>query len=63
MYMKSKKRWGKLLIILLIVAIMLGILYYFISTYSIKTVYVEGNVHYTEEEIKELRRMVEEYEE
>ncbi len=54
MYMKSKKRWGKLLIILLIVAIMLGILYYFISTYSIKTVYVEGNVHYTEEEIKEI---------
>lgn len=37
---------------LALVAVVLAVIYYFISTYSIKTVYVEGNIHYTEEEIK-----------
>ncbi|MBQ9142397.1 MAG: FtsQ-type POTRA domain-containing protein, partial [Lachnospiraceae bacterium] len=54
MYKKRKKRWGVVLIILVLVAALLGAFYYFISTYSITTVYVEGNVHYTEEEIKEI---------
>ncbi len=39
---------------LAIIAVILATVYYFISTYSIKTVYVEGNIHYTEEEIKEM---------
>lgn len=54
MYKKRKKRWGGVLIILVLIAVVLGSFYYFISTYSITTVYVEGNVHYTEEEIKEM---------
>lgn len=53
-YMRSKRSWGGVLIILVIIAVILGIIYSFISTYSITTVYVEGNVHYTEEEIKEI---------
>ncbi len=38
-------------IILLFVA-MAGAGYYIVSTYTVDTVYVEGNVHYTEDEIK-----------
>ena len=34
--------------------ILIGIWYYFLSAYSIKTVYVEGNIHYTQEEIKDI---------
>lgn len=54
MFRNSKGRWGGVLIFLIIIAVLLGGFYYVISTYSIKTVYVEGNVHYTEEEIKEM---------
>lgn len=41
-------------IVVLLLAVMLGAGYYVISTYTVTTVYVEGNVHYTEEEIKEI---------
>ena len=41
-------------IIVLLFTILLGAGYYVISTYTVTTVYVEGNVHYTEEEIKEI---------
>ncbi len=54
MYKKRKRRVGGVLILLVIIAVVLAAVYYFISTYSIKTVYVEGNIHYTEEEIKEM---------
>lgn len=54
MYKKRKRRIGGVLIFLAVIALLLAAVYYFISTYSIKTVYVEGNVHYTEEEIKEI---------
>ncbi len=53
----NKKRNGKLgtiLVILIIIAIVLGVFYYFISMYSVKNVTVEGNVHYTQEEIKRI---------
>lgn len=39
---------------LLLLAVVLGVLLYLKTTYEVQTVYVEGNVHYTEEEIKEL---------
>lgn len=49
----KKKRWMvKVLAFLTIIAILLGIVYYLASTYTIKKVYVEGNLHYSEEEIK-----------
>lgn len=51
----KKKRWMvKVLAILSVIAILLGVFYYLASTYTIKNVYVEGNLHYTKEEIKEI---------
>ena len=41
-------------IVVLMLAVVLGVGYYVITTYTVTTVYVEGNVHYTEEEIKEI---------
>lgn len=41
-------------IIALLLALVLGAGYYVSSTYTVTTVYVEGNVHYTEDEIKEI---------
>uniref|UniRef100_UPI00405785E6 cell division protein FtsQ/DivIB n=1 Tax=Acetatifactor sp. TaxID=1872090 RepID=UPI00405785E6 len=40
--------------ILLIVLVLMGISYYILEGYRIQNVYVEGNVHYTEEEIKNI---------
>lgn len=54
MYKKRRRRIGGVLILLAVVAVILAAIYYVISTYSIKTVYVEGNIHYTEEEIKDI---------
>lgn len=54
MYKKRKKRIGAVLIILSLLAIVLGVIYYFISAYAIKNVYIEGNTYYTDEEIKNL---------
>lgn len=51
----KKKRWMvKVLAFLTAIAILLGIVYYLVSTYTIKNVYVEGNLHYTNQEIKEI---------
>lgn len=58
MYRKQQTKKRKWLIILLIVfcltGVVLGTGYYVLSTYTIKNVYVEGNVHYTQEEIQEI---------
>ena len=54
MISKKKKWMVKVLAVLSVIAILLGIFYYFVSTYTIKNVYVEGNLHYTKEEIKEI---------
>lgn len=40
--------------VLALLAAFLGIICWIISTYTVKTVYVEGNVHYTGEEIKQM---------
>ena len=51
----KKKRWMvKVLGILTGIACVLGVIYYLASTYTIKNVYVEGNVHYSKDEIKEI---------
>lgn len=50
-----RKRSGikiAILAVVLILAAALGAGYYVTSTYTVNTVYVEGNVHYTEDEIK-----------
>lgn len=52
MYRSRGKLGIKILIILAVLACLLGAVYYVLHTYTIQTVYVEGNVHYTEEEVK-----------
>lgn len=51
----SRRRWitGILIGVLLLGGAAAGI-GYFLSTYTVHTVYVEGNVHYTQEEIEEI---------
>lgn len=52
---KKRGRWkGKVLGILTLIAVILAVTYYLISTYSVTNVYVEGNLHYTEAEIKDI---------
>lgn len=46
------RRGIKILLVLAAVAVLLGGLYYFLQTRTVTTVYVEGNVHYTSEEIE-----------
>lgn len=38
--------------IVLVLAVALGAGYYIVNTYTVSTVYVDGNVHYTDDEIK-----------
>lgn len=40
------------LAIVLVLAVALGAGYYIVNTYTVSTVYVDGNVHYTDDEIK-----------
>jgi len=50
-----RKREGVVIMgILLLLATLVAVGYYVISSYEIQTVYVEGNVHYSEEEVKEI---------
>ncbi len=51
---RTNRRGIKLLCILFVVALALGGIYYFLLTHTVKTVYVEGNVHYTKEEIQDM---------
>lgn len=48
---KKHRIWIKLLIALLIIAGVLAGVYYVLTHYKIQTVYVDGNVHYTNDEI------------
>lgn len=52
MYNQRVKIGIRILIVLVVLAAVLGGGYVFLKTYTIQTVYVEGNVHYTEDEIK-----------
>ena len=55
MRQKKKKKWPAVLMVLLgVSAVVLGTGYYILSTYTIKNVYVEGNIHYTQEEIQNI---------
>ena len=49
---KGKKAGIKIVIALAVVAVFMGVAAFLLEKYNIKTVYVEGNVHYTEDEIK-----------
>lgn len=54
MYRSRKMLWIKILVAGVVIAVILGVVYYVIHTYTIQNVYVEGNVHYTEEEIRNI---------
>lgn len=51
-YRSGRKIAVSISVICVFAALLLGAAYYVRETYTIRTVYVEGNVHYTEEEIK-----------
>lgn len=48
---KKRKKSTWILLILSLIAIALGGIYYFLDHYRVVNVYVDGNVHYTKEEI------------
>lgn len=50
---RKKKKSIKVLIVLLFILLVTGLIYYLLSHYQVKNVYVDGNVHYTSEEIQE----------
>lgn len=56
MYRKNRRKKHKIwpLLFLLSVALLCGIIYYILSVYTVKNVYVDGNVHYTNEEISDI---------
>lgn len=49
---KGKKKWIWVLAVLILIASILAVLYFLLCRYKIRTVYVEGNIHYTAEEIQ-----------
>ena len=51
---KSGRFLIKLFVLLSLIAVLLGSIYYFMAKYSIKNVIVEGNLHYSSEEIEEI---------
>lgn len=53
--MYKRKKFGVILLVIAVLAvILLGGGYYIKTTYTVSTVYVEGNVHYTGDEIKDI---------
>lgn len=55
MYRKKRKNIVlKILIFLMLIAVLLGISFYLLSHYTVTTVYVEGNLHYSTEEIQDM---------
>jgi len=55
MRQKKNKKWPIVLLVLFCVsAVALGAGYFVLSAYTIREVYVEGNIHYTQEEIQEI---------
>lgn len=51
---KRKKAGIIILVLIVLAAVVWGVGYYVMKTYTVHQVYVEGNVHYTEDEIKEI---------
>lgn len=55
MYKRREKRgFAKWIILLVFIVAIAGGIYYVLHTYTIQTVYVEGNLHYAQEEIKDI---------
>lgn len=54
MYSSKKKIGIKILILAVLLAGLAGAGFYVVHTYTVKNVYVEGNIHYTQDEIKSI---------
>lgn len=55
MYERKRRRWiVPVAVIVILFAAVSGAGYYLLETYTIETVYVEGNLHYTQEEIQDI---------
>ncbi|MCD7835388.1 MAG: FtsQ-type POTRA domain-containing protein [Lachnospiraceae bacterium] len=52
MYRRKKSFIIKLFIFLMLMLLSAGVVYYLLEAYRVENVYVEGNVHYTQEEIE-----------
>ena len=55
--MRKEGYKGKIIlccVLLFILLSLIGLYLYLVNAYQVQTVYVEGNIHYTEEEIKEM---------
>lgn len=50
----GRKSIIKVLLVLVILLVLVGVGWYVLDVHTVRTVYVEGNVHYTEDEIKAL---------
>ena len=52
---RSKRRWiFRILFVLFACSVLLGLCNYFLSTYTVRQVYVEGNFHHTQEEVEKI---------
>lgn len=51
---RTKKRLAWIFGVLLFILLVTGVVYYLLSHYQVKNVYVDGNVHYSSEEIQNL---------
>lgn len=51
---RTKKRIVWILVLLLLILMVTGVLYYLLSHYQVKNIYVDGNLHYSSEEIQEM---------
>jgi cell division protein FtsQ len=55
MYRKQRKKWLVVLIVVLgVLAVLGGVLWYVQKTYTIREVYVEGNIHYSKDEVMDM---------
>jgi cell division protein FtsQ len=55
MYRKRRSKWVTVLIVVLVVlAVLGGVLLYVQKTYTIREVFVEGNLHYSKDEVMEM---------
>lgn len=52
--MYKSKRTHVAILIIVVLAVLLGVGNYIKANYTVRTVYVEGNIHYTEDEIKRM---------
>lgn len=51
---QKKHRFARIFVPLLLLLIILAVIYFLLTKYEVKNIYVDGNLHYTSEEIQEM---------